>query len=129
MEQHRKKPDCFSCHSRMDPIGFGLENYDAVGRWRTKDQGFSIDSSGELPDGRKFNGPDELTKILLQNKDQFARTLADRLMTYATGRGMEPKDQCHLDEVVAKSKAANLRFTSMIIAIAQSEPFRRRSVK
>jgi mono/diheme cytochrome c family protein len=127
LEQHRKKPDCFSCHSRMDPIGFGMENYDAVGRWRTEDQNNKIDSSGVLPDGRKFTGPDQLKKILLQNKDQFTRTLADRLLTYATGRGMEPKDQCHLDEIVLTAKNTNYRFASMIIAITQSDPFRKRS--
>ncbi|MDX2065300.1 MAG: DUF1592 domain-containing protein [Fimbriimonadaceae bacterium] len=129
MELHRKKPDCFSCHSRMDPIGFGMENYDAVGKWRTADDGATLDTSGVLPDGRKFKGPQQLKQILLQNKEQFVRTLTDRLLTYSMGRGMEPKDQCHIDSIVARAKANEYRFADMIVAVVQSDPFRKRDIR
>ena len=129
MELHRKKPDCFSCHSRMDPLGFSLENYDAVGRWRKTEAGAPIDNSGVLPDGQKFQGPAELKKILLQKKDQFTHTLADRLMTYALGRGMDPSDRCVLDDISRRTAANEYRFQTIITEIVRSDPFRKRSAK
>jgi len=127
MEQHRKKPDCFSCHSRMDPIGFGMENYDAVGRWRTVDDGSAIDNSGVLPDGRKFKGPNQLKQILMQNQDQFVETLADRLLTYALGRGIDARDKIFVEEVADRAAANDNRFVSMIVGVVQSDPFRKRT--
>src|SRR5207248_6116712 len=92
MEQHRRNPACANCHARMDPLGFGFENFDAVGAWRDKDGKFDVDSSGVLPDGSTFKGPAELRKVLLKKKDQFVRCLADKMLTYALGRGTERSD-------------------------------------
>ena len=93
MDAHRANPICASCHARMDPIGFALENYDAVGRWRAKDAGAAIDASGKLPDGTTFNGPAELKKILLTgHRDEFVTTVTEKLLTYALGRGLEAYD-------------------------------------
>ena len=92
LEEHRKNPTCASCHRRMDPLGFGLENFDAVGAWRTMDGKLPIDSSGTLPDGRTFNGPEELRTILMSDRDAFARALTSKLLTYALGRGLERYD-------------------------------------
>lgn len=124
MEEHRKNPMCASCHAQMDPIGFGLENFDPVGRWRTKEGPFPVDATGLLPDGRKFNGPVELRKILLQQKDQFVHTLSEKLLTYALGRGVTPNDKCNVDDVVVATKKNGYRFGSMIEAIIKSDAFR-----
>ncbi len=85
MEQHRAKAECAVCHNRMDPLGFGLENYDGIGGWRTKDGTFEIDASGELPGGQKFAGPQELKSILRGRQDDFLRCLAEKMLTYAPG--------------------------------------------
>lgn len=124
MEQHRKNPICASCHSSMDPIGFGLDNFDATGRWRTLENGFPIDSSGILPDGRKFVGPAQLRAILLTNKDGFVHCLAEKLMTYALGRGLTYNDKCALDGIVAETKRGNYKFSALVRAIVSSQPFR-----
>ncbi len=87
MEQHRKDVNCAVCHKEMDALGFALENFDAVGAWRTKDGKFPIDAAAQLPDGRSFNGPRELKAVLRGNSEQFARCLAEKLLTYALGRG------------------------------------------
>jgi len=129
LELHRKKPDCFSCHSRMDPLGFSMENYDAVGRWRKTENGLPIDNSGVLPDGKKFAGPSQLKDILLQKKDQFVHTLSDRLMTYALGRGMDPSDRCVLDDITRKTASNQYQFQTIITEIVRSDPFRKRSAK
>ncbi|RYG34058.1 DUF1592 domain-containing protein [bacterium] len=127
MEAHRSKPECKGCHARMDPIGFGMENYDAIGRWRTADDGIKIDSTGILPDGEKFAGPSQLKAILMKNQGQFIRTLSDRLLTYGIGRGLDRSDDCHLDAIAQKAKANDYRFQSLIVAVVQSDPFRKRS--
>lgn len=126
LEQHRNKPDCFSCHSRMDPIGFGMENFDAVGRWRNTDDGAKIDSSGVLPDGRKFAGPAELRHVLMGNKKQFVQTLSERLLTYALGRGIGVSDQCFVDEVTEATVNNNYKMGAMIGAIVTSDAFTKR---
>src|SRR6202007_2143304 len=89
MEQHRKNPVCATCHGQMDPLGFALENYDAIGRWRTIDESDrAIDASGVLPDGHRFNGPEELRAILLERRQEFVATVTEKLLTYALGRGL-----------------------------------------
>src|SRR6202007_1217817 len=90
--KHHKTPACANGHARMDPIGFAFENYDAIGKWRTKDGKFHVDASGTLPDKKTFNGPGELKKILKDKKDLFARNLAEKMMIYALGRGLEHYD-------------------------------------
>ncbi|MHB8636838.1 MAG: DUF1592 domain-containing protein [Fimbriimonadaceae bacterium] len=127
MEEHRKNPMCAACHAKMDPIGFGLENFDAVGRWRTKDGIYPLDTTGVLPDGVKFNGPTELKQILLRNKPAFARALTEKLLTYALGRGVEPSDKCAIDGIVKHAAAQSYRFASMIADVVDSDPFRKRS--
>src|SRR5262249_32513249 len=93
LEAHRQNPTCASCHTRMDPLGFGLENFDAIGVWRLQDGKFPIDASGLLPDGRTFKGPDELKAILKSDRNAFAECLTVKLLTYALGRGLESYDK------------------------------------
>lgn len=126
MEQHRSNPSCATCHAKLDPLGFGLENFNAVGAWRDKDNNQPVDASGVLPDGNKFNGPAELRKILLGKADQFRRCLAEKLLTYGLGRGLEYYDKCALDEIAAKLKSGNDRFSALVLAIAESDAFRKR---
>ena len=125
MEQHRANPACASCHARMDPIGFGLENYDAVGQWRTRDGDSTIDPSGVLPDGSKFNGPSALKQILKNKKTLFAQCLSQKMMTYALGRGVERIDKCTIDTIVQTTAKNGYRFSSLVTAIIESDPFRK----
>ena len=125
MEQHRANPVCAGCHSNMDPIGFGMENYDAVGKWRTEDGESKIDPSGVLPDGSKFSSPAQLKQILLSKKSQFVHCLSEKLMTYALGRGLERTDRCTLDGIVTASAKQGDRFSSLVAGIVQSDPFRK----
>jgi hypothetical protein len=129
MEQHRVNPNCAVCHQKMDPLGFGLENFDGVGGWRTQEGKFSIDSSGELPGGLKFAGPAELRKILLGKADLFRRCIAEKLLTYATGRGLEYYDKCALDDISKYIAANENRFSSLVIGVVTSEPFLKRKAK
>jgi hypothetical protein len=127
MQRHLKDAICASCHVRMDPIGLSLENFDAIGRWRDADAAGPIDASGELPDGTKFAGPTELSVILLAKKDTFAKAIAEKMLTFATGRGMAFEDRCHVDEVADKLAADGYRFSALVKAVVTSEPFRMRS--
>ncbi|HMJ91224.1 MAG TPA: DUF1592 domain-containing protein [Candidatus Acidoferrum sp.] len=126
MEMHRVNPNCSSCHERMDPIGFGLENFNAVGVWREKDEELPIDSSGKLPGGEKFNGPSELRNILRQQKDLFARCLTEKMLTYALGRGLEYYDKCALDKITATLAKKDYKFSVLITEIVKSAPFQMR---
>ncbi len=126
MEKHRENPGCAVCHVKMDALGFGLENFDAIGAWRTKDGSFEIDPSGTLPDGTTFRNPAELRQALLQQADQFRRCLAEKLLTYALGRGLEPTDNVFLREIVAQTKQSGDRFSALILAIVHSDPFQLR---
>lgn len=126
MEMHRKDPACATCHMRMDPIGFSLENFDATGKWRDMEGDAKVDASGVLPDGTKFNGPDALRGILLKRKGDFVRCLSEKLLTYAIGRGIESADKCVVDEIAAKATASSYRFSALVTSIVTSEPFRMR---
>jgi mono/diheme cytochrome c family protein len=126
MEQHRKNPMCAACHRSMDPIGFGLENFDAIGRWRTQDGTYPIDASGVLPDGQKFNGPVELIGILKSKQTQFVRCLSEKMLTYALGRGLEPNDHCNIDQIVRNVARHNNHFSALVTEVVQSNPFRKR---
>ncbi|RMF44118.1 MAG: DUF1592 domain-containing protein, partial [Planctomycetota bacterium] len=124
MEQHRANPNCAVCHNKMDALGFGLENFDVVGRWREKDGRYAIDPSGELPGGRKFSGPIELVEILSQEKKtEFARCLAERLLTYALGRGLTVGDRCTVSQIVDQLAQSDYRFHALIEGIVTSPPF------
>lgn len=126
MEQHRQKPICASCHQRMDPLGFGFENFDGIGGWRTKDGKEAIDPSGVLPGGEKFSGPVELKAVLKAKKDEYTRCLSEKMLTYALGRGLEHYDRCAVDDVAAALKKDQYRFSSLVLAIVQSDPFQKR---
>ncbi len=124
--EHRANPACASCHNLMDPVGFSLENYDAVGRWRTAEDGKPIDSSGGLPDGRKFEGAAGLQKALLGSPDLFAQTLTEKLLTYALGRGIEYYDAPAVRKITRDAKAKGYPFSSFIVGITSSTPFQMR---
>ena len=123
LAQHRKDPVCSSCHSSIDPIGFALENYDALGQWRNEDAGKPVDNSGELPDGTKFQGPEQLKAVLLQQKDLFVRNLTSRMLGYSLGRGLSPKDMCTVDSVIAQLRNNGYKSQVLIEAIVMSQPF------
>jgi hypothetical protein len=126
MEQHRANALCASCHSRMDPLGFALENFDAVGAWRTQDGKFPVDPSGQLPDGRKFQGVDGLKAILKSNPEAFANAFTEKLLTYALGRGLEAYDRPAVKTIVARAGADQYRFSTLVLEIVKSLPFRMR---
>jgi len=129
MEQHRENPACAVCHNRMDPLGFAFENFDAIGRWRDRDDEAEIDPSGTLPGGQKFSGAAELRAILKSKPDVFARNLARKMLTYALGRGLEPYDNQAIREIAARMAADNYKCSSLVQAVVSSEPFRMRRGK
>jgi hypothetical protein len=126
MEQHRANPACAVCHSRMDPLGFALENFDAIGRWRTTDAGSAIDSSGVLPDGTRFQGPAELRKVLLSKREQFVNTIAEKLLTYALGRKLEYSDAPAVRGITRQAVANGYRWSSLITGVIRSTPYQMR---
>ncbi|MBI4582892.1 MAG: DUF1592 domain-containing protein [Planctomycetes bacterium] len=126
MEAHRANPSCAVCHLEMDAIGFGFENFNAVGAWRTRDGKFPIDPAGTLPGGRSFKGPAELKAILKGNSEAFSRCLAEKMLTYALGRGLEYYDKCHIDQIVAALARNSHRFSSLILGIVKTDAFQMR---
>jgi mono/diheme cytochrome c family protein len=124
MEQHRANPVCASCHARMDPLGFALENFDGLGRWRP-----GVDASGMLPDGTRIEGPIGLRKVLLDRKDQFVTTATERLLTYALGRGVEPFDMPAVRTIARNSAASDYRWSALITGIVSSVPFQMRRAR
>jgi len=123
MESHRASAICASCHSKMDVLGFGLENYDAIGAWRTTDGKFPVDSSGTLPNGKSFSTPAELRRLLLANLPEFEHCLTEKMLTYALGRGLGPADRNTLAEIDRKVIQSDYRFQSLIQEVVQSMPF------
>jgi hypothetical protein len=126
MEKHRADPACASCHSKMDPLGFALENYDVIGKWRTMDGKFPVDSSGTLPDGTTFDGPAQMRQVLAGNLSQFTQGLAGKLLVYALGRGVQPYDRPAIAAIVRNCAADGYRFQSMIGEVVRSLPFQSR---
>ncbi len=126
MEQHRANPTCAVCHTRMDPLGFALENFDALGKWRTAEGDAPIDPSGVLPDGAKFQGPDGLRKVLLSRPEQFVTTFTEKLLTYALGRGIEFYDEPTVRQIMRQAAPNDYRWSSLILGIIKSEPFQMR---
>jgi len=124
LELHRANPVCASCHARIDPLGFALENFDALGRWRDEEGGKPLDASGELADGTKIQGPAQLKAYLLERKDLVIRNLATKMLGYALGRGLTPKDSCVVDDIMAQVKASDYRAQKLIEATVLSVPFR-----
>ena len=129
MEAHRANAVCASCHARMDPLGFALENFDAIGRWRTAgEDGQPIDASGALPDGTTFDGPVALRELLLSRRDEFVLTIAEKMLTYALGRGLEAYDRPTLRAIVRASEPAGSTWSSLVRAIVTSPPFQMRKI-
>ena len=127
MERHRANPTCAACHRLMDPLGLALENFDAVGRWRATDaSGEPLDVSGELPDGTPFTGVEELKQALLANPEPFLRTLTEKLLTYALGRGLEYTDAPAVRRIVRDAASREHRFSALVLGIVKSVPFRQR---
>lgn len=126
LEKHRANAMCASCHNRMDALGFGLENYDATGKWRTEEGKFKIDSSGTLPSGKSFVGPAELRNILKEDLPTFTHCLTEKMLTYSLGRGLERYDRKTVDEIVRKVEASNYQFQTMIFEVVRSLPFQSR---
>ncbi len=130
MEQHRTNPSCASCHARMDPIGFGLENFDAIGAWRDKDGEAMIDASGKLASGDAFAGAADLAALLASKRaDDFRRCLGEKMLTYALGRGVEYYDRPAVEQIVGALRANEDSFSTLILAVAHSFPFQNRRIK
>ena len=127
MEEHRENPLCASCHQRMDPIGFSFENYNGIGGWRKQDGKFPIEPAGQLVSGESFQGPVDLKTILAATKrEDFARCLTEKLLTFALGRGPEYYDKCAIDEITERLRKDNYRFSSLILNLVKSVPFQMR---
>jgi hypothetical protein len=127
LENHRKNPSCASCHNVMDPVGFALENFNAIGAWRERDGDSVIDSSGVLADGTKVLGPDDLTAALMSRSDLFVTNVVEKLMTYALGRAIDYHDMPAVRAIVSQARREDLRFSSLIQGVVQSVPFRYRT--
>jgi hypothetical protein len=127
LAEHRKDPSCSPCHNLMDPIGLGLESYDAVGGWRTMDGKMAIDTSGTLPDGKSFKGAQDLKQILKGQSGAFTHNLTEKLLTFALGRGLESYDEPVVARISGQVAAADYRFSSLVMEIVNSKPFQMRS--
>jgi len=128
MERHRASPTCAGCHKLMDPIGFSLENFDGIGAWRTREAGVPLDASGQLADGTKIDGVVALRNAILARSDVFARTLTEKLMTYAIGRGLQYYDMPVVRDIVRKAERQDYRFSVIIMGIVNSPAFQMRVV-
>ncbi len=126
MEKHRASPACSTCHNKMDPLGFGLENYDGIGRWRTMDGKFPVDASGTLPNGKTFATPAAMRAELISQLPEFSRCLTEKMLTFALGRGLQSFDRRTIDDIDRKLAAAGYRFQSLIYEVARSLPFQER---
>jgi hypothetical protein len=123
LAEHRSNATCANCHNLMDPVGLAMENYDAIGRWRSVEEGLPIDASGGLPDGRKVTGVAGLEEGLLNRPEVFVSTLTEKLLTFALGRGVESYDGPAVRKIVRDAQAADYRFSSIIVGITKSTPF------
>ena len=126
LEWHRRSPACATCHRNMDPLGFGLENYDAIGRWRDQDGPFAVDATGTLPDGQTFRTPGEMRALLVSQVPQFSRTLTGKMLTYALGRGLEPYDRRAVETIQRTVAADGYRLRTMVHQVILSLPFQAR---
>ena len=126
LEKHRTKAECAGCHKRMDPLGFGLENFDAIGRWRAEIAGQAVDASGEMVSGEKFSGPAELKALLLKRKDVFARNVTEKMLAYALGRGLEYYDTPVVKQISRSVQRDGFRSGTLVAEIVKSLPFQYR---
>lgn len=129
LARHRADPSCAVCHDRMDPLGLVLEHYDGIGRWRDQREGHPIDASGKLPDGRMVTGAPELRALLAEETGAFRRVLAEKMLTYALGRGLEKSDQRSVRRIVGELEAGGDRFSALVKGVVESVPFQQRRVK
>jgi hypothetical protein len=126
MERHREDPNCASCHAKMDPLGFALENYNAIGKWRTMDGKFPVDSTGTLADGTSFTGPAEMRQTLMNRLPQFAECLTSKMLEYALGRGIGVSDRRAISAIAHDWETQGYRFETLIYEIVNSLPFQNR---
>ena len=126
LEEHRSNPACAGCHKMMDPIGFALENFDALGAWRWNDSGFPVEPTGQLVDGTKVTGPASLRAALVKHSDAFLRTFTEKLLTYALGRGLEYYDMPAVRAIDREAASNGNRFSSFVLGIVRSTPFEMR---
>jgi hypothetical protein len=126
LEEHRTKAECAGCHKRMDPLGFGLESFDAIGRWRTQIGGQPVDASGQMITGEKFNGPAELKSLLLRRTDDFARNLSEKMLAYALGRGLEYYDTPVVKKIAKALENDGFHAATLVTEILKSYPFQYR---
>jgi hypothetical protein len=127
MTLHRSNPVCASCHSQMDPLGFALENFDAIGRWRSRSEaGTPVDATGALPSGETFEGVDGLRQVLLRQPERFAGALTERLMTYGLGRGVDSYDMPAVRKIVRDARGDNYKLSSLVLGVIKSLPFQMR---
>jgi hypothetical protein len=127
MELHRKNPTCAACHSIMDPVGFSLENFDLVGKWRDRDGKTPIDATAEMVDGTKLDGPASLRRALLNRSDMFVSVATEKLMTYATGRAVTAYDMPAIRKIIRDSANTDFRLSSLVLGVVKSEPFQMRA--
>ena len=123
MEQHRQNPSCAVCHVRMDPLGFSLENFDAIGRWRTKSGGMPVDASAVFADGTPIDGIKGLRAFLLKNQDSYIHNFVSKLFTYGLGRQVDYRDQPAIRQIIRDAAASGYRWSSIIHGIVSSTPF------
>ena len=129
LQKHRDHVQCAGCHNKIDPYGLALENFDAVGAWRTREAGLDIDSSGSLPDGKSFNDFAEFRAVLNANRAEFRKALVEKLLTYALGRGLEYADKLAVQDICSRVARQHDRFSSVILAIVESDLFQKRGPK
>jgi hypothetical protein len=123
MDLHHTNPTCATCHQIFEPIGLALENFDAVGAWRVQDEGGPIDPTGVLVDGTKIDGVASLREVLMQKSEQFVRVMAEKLLTYALGRGVEAPDMPLVRSIVRDAAGGNYRFSTLVLGVVKSAPF------
>jgi hypothetical protein len=126
---HRKNAACASCHARIDGLGFALENFDVIGRWRSRDEGGDINASGTLANGASFSGPQGLKSLLVNDPEPFVRGTVEKLLIYALGRELDPRDQPAVREIMRSTEANRYRFQDLILAIVRSVPFQMRETQ
>ena len=129
MAAHRRNAVCATCHRRMDPLGFALENFDGIGRWRTSDGASPIDASGVLPDGTSFDGPASFREALVQRREEFVRTFTEKLLTYALGRPVGYHDMPAVRAILRAAAPGGYRWSSLILGIVESPPFQMRTAR
>ena len=126
LARHSTQPACAACHRKIDPLGFALDNYNAIGAWRESSPDKPLDTTGELPGGVKVTGVDDLKQILLNRKDEFARAMTEKMLSYALGRELDSADECAIREIVARLQREDYRYSALVHGIVDSLPFRQR---